>query len=188
MTLFWISLCWVVPLLFAWLWRPRLTASLSAWLLSALFGVLGAWSLWFGLYGHHGEPVWLAHWKPTILYWALALIMFVVPSLGAGYPAKIVLGTYFAFSNREWRWINGVLALLYLIMGTANILVAAQASYDDWVGYKYALMMNLLIIVLFRLNFVWLPILAEVAIHGYRHATAFYARVRASLRRELRNP
>jgi hypothetical protein len=32
-------------------------------------------------------------------------------------------------------------------------------------------MMNLLIIVLFRLNFVWLPILADVSIHLYRRTT-----------------
>jgi hypothetical protein len=32
----------------------------------------------------------------------------------------------------------------------------------------------LLTIVLFRLNFVWLPILAEVSIHLYRRATAAY--------------
>ena len=35
--------------------------------------------------------------------------------------------------------------------------VASSASYKDWDGFKFACMMNLLIIVLFRLNFVWLP-------------------------------
>jgi intracellular septation protein A len=174
MRLFLTSAVWVVPLCFAWLWRPRQAPSPSAWLLLLLFGALGVWALWFGFYDHAGEPPAFVFWRPTVLYWSLAAIMIVVPLLGAGYPAKIVLGTYFAFSNREWRWINGGVAIVYVIMGGANALVAAQASYDDWVGYKFALMMNLLIIVLFRLNFVWLPILAEVAVHSYRHATAAY--------------
>jgi len=34
--------------------------------------------------------------------------------------------------------------------------------------------MNLLIIVVFRLNFVWLPILADVFIHLYRRGSTAY--------------
>ena len=165
---------WAVPLLIAWLWRPRQAASPSAWILLMAFGALGAWALWFGLYAHPGEPAGFAFWKPTILYWSLAAIMIMVPLLGWGYPAKIIIGTYFAFSNREWRWINLGVAMLYTLLGGANLLLAFQTSPKDWEGYRFAFMMNLLIIVLFRLNFVWLPILADVSIYLYRRATAAY--------------
>ena len=87
---------------------------------------------------------------------------------------KILLGSYFALSNREWRWITVGCATVYTILGGVNLLVASEASYKDWVGFKFSCMMNLLIIVLFRLNFVWLPILADVCIHLYRRATVTY--------------
>ena len=165
---------WVLPLLIAWLWRPRQTASPSAWILLIAFGALGAWALWFGVYAHPGEPAGFAVWKPTALYWTLAAIMIVTPLLGGGYPVKIILGAYFALSTREWRWINLGFATVYIILGGVNLLVASEASYKDWVGFKYACMMNLLIIVLFRLNFVWLIILADVAVQLYRRTTAAY--------------
>ncbi len=165
---------WVLPLLLAWLWRPRQAASPSAWILLIAFGALGAWALWFGLYAHTGEPAGFAFWKPTVLYWTVAAILIVSPLLGWGYPARIILGTYFALSNREWRWINRGFATVYTILGGANLLVASEASNGDWVGFKYSCMMNLLIMVLFRLNFVWLPILADVSIHLYRRTTAAY--------------
>ena len=165
---------WVLPLLIAWLWRPRQAVSPSTWILLIAFGALGAWALWFGLYAHPGEPAGFDFWKPTVLFWTLATISITAPLLGWGYPAKIILGTYFAFSNREWRWINRGVATLYTILGGANLLVASEASYKDWAGFKFSLMMNLLIIVLFRLNFVWLPILADVFIYLYRRASAAY--------------
>jgi intracellular septation protein len=165
---------WVLPLLIAWLWRPRQAAGPSAWILLIAFGALGAWALWFGLYAHPGEPAGFAFWKPTVLYWTLAAIMIMAPLLGWGYPVKIIFGTYFALSNREWRWINLGCATVYTILGGVNLVVASEASYKDWDGFKFSCMMNLLFIVLFRLNFVWLPILADVSIYVYRRATAAY--------------
>jgi intracellular septation protein len=168
------TILWLLPLLVAWLWRPR-QAGPSAWALLIAFGLFGAWALWFGLYAHSGEPAGFAHWKPTVLYWTLTAIMIAAPLLGWGYPAKIVVGAYFAFANREWRWINLGLAAMYALMGGVNLWVASDASYKDWVGFKYACMMNLLIIVLFRLNFVWLPLLIEdVSVQLYRRASVAY--------------
>ena len=165
---------WAVPLLIAWLSRPRQPAGPGAWILLVAFAALGAWALWFGLYAHAAEPAAFAVWKPTVLYWTLAAILIMAPLFGWGYPVKIVLGTYFALSSREWRWINRGLATVCAILGGVNLLVASRASYKDWVGFKYSCMMILLIIVLLRLNFVWLPLLADVCIVVYRRATAAY--------------
>jgi intracellular septation protein len=168
------TLLWALPLLIAWLWRPRQATSPSAWILLVAFGALGGWALWFGLYGHPGEPARFVFWKPTVLYWVLAAIMIICPVLGLGYPVKIILGTYFALSTREWRWMNRGFATLFTIVGGVNLIVASEASYQDWIGFKYSCMMTLLIVGLFRLNFVWLPILTDVSIHLYRRTTAAY--------------
>ncbi len=164
---------WLLPLFLVWLWRPRRATGPDAWALLIAFGALGAWALWFGLYGQSGEPAEFARWKPTVLYWTLASIMIAGPVLGWGYPVKIIIGAYFALSNREWRWINLGLAAVYAALGGINLWVASESSYKDWVGFKYACMMNLLIIVLFRLNFVWLPLLIEdVSVKLYRRTAA----------------
>ncbi len=172
MSLAMVTALWAVPLLVAWHWRPPQAPGPGAWTLLVAFGALGAWALWFGVYARSSEPAGFDFWKPTILYWTLAAIMTGVPLVGGGYPAKIILGAYFALTNREWRWINRGLAAVYAVMGGVNLLVASHASYQDWTGFKYSCMMSLLLIVLFRLNFVWLPILADVAIQSYRRAGA----------------
>ncbi len=133
---------WVLALLIAWLWRPRQAPGPSAWILLIAFGALGAWALWFGLYAHPGEPAGFAFWKPTVLYWTLAAIMIIAPLLGWGYPVKIIFGSYFALSNREWRWTNLGCATVYTILGGVNLLVASEASYNEWVGFKFSCMMN----------------------------------------------
>ncbi len=168
-----VTLLWAALLLVAWRWRPPQAASPSAWALLLAFGALGAGTLWFQFF-HHPEPAGFAFWKPTVIYWTLAAIMFIMPPLNGGYPAKILLGNYFALSSREWRWINRGFALLYTLLGGINLITAWQASYKDWEGFKFSCMVLLLTIVLFRLNFVWLPILAEVSIHLYRRVTAAY--------------
>ena len=159
--------------LVAWRWRPAQPASPSAWALLIVFGALGGTTFWFGFL-HHPEPAGFDIWKPTVFYWAIAAVMGIVPLFGGGYPAKIILGNYFALSNREWRWINRGFALFCVLLGGVNLLAAAQASYKDWEGFKFSCMVFLLTIVLFRLNFVWLPILAEVSIYLFRRATAAY--------------
>lgn len=173
------TILWVAALLIALLWRPRQAASPGGWFLLIAFGALGAWSLWFGLYAHAGEPAGFAVWKPTILYWTLASVMIIVPALRGGYPAKLILGTYFALSSREWRWTNRVLAAVCLILGGLNLWVAHESSPKDWEGFKYACLMVVLVIVLFRLNFVWLPILADVCVYFYRRASALYRSVKS---------
>jgi intracellular septation protein len=175
MSLLALTALWLFPMFIAWLWRPRQTAGPAVWTLLVAFAALGAWALWFGLYAHSAEPAGFAAWKPTILYWTLAAIMIAAPLIGWGYPVKIIVGAYFALSNREWRWINMGFITMYAVMGGVNLWVASESSYKDWVGFKYACMMNLLIIVLFRLNFVWLPLLIEeVSVKLYRRASAAY--------------
>jgi intracellular septation protein A len=164
---------WVLVLGIAWRWRPPQAATPSAWVLLIAFGVLGAGPLWFHVLAH-SEPPGFDLWKPTVAYWTLAAIMLIVPPLGGGYPAKIILGNYFVLANREWRWINRGFGLFCILLGGLNLAAASQASYKEWEGFKWSCMVFLLTVVLFRMMFVWLPILAEVSIQLYRRATATY--------------
>lgn len=153
----------------SWLWRPRQAAEPGVWMLLIAYALLGAWVLWFELYSPSGqEPDGFAFWKPTVMYWTLSIILIMAPLLGWGYPAKALFGTYFAFSNKAWRWMNRGFAALCALLGGVNLLVASHASEGNWIGFKYSAMMTLLFLILFRINFVWLPILANIAITLYR--------------------
>ena len=167
------SVMWITPLFVAWLWRPRRPADPSAWVLLVACCALGIWALWFGLYSHV-EPASVVFWKPTVLYWTLALVALGAPLVGWGFPVKIIVGAYFALSNREWRWINRGFAAVCIILGGVNLVVASNVSYRNWVDFKASCLMNLFIIVALRLNFVWLPIIAEVCLQLYRRTRAGY--------------
>ncbi len=173
---------WVVPLLIAWAWRSRQAATASAWLLRIAFAGFGAWAIWFGLYVHEGEPAGIFFWKPTLLYWTLATIAIIAPMLSWTAPAKIIVGAYFALSSREWRWINRGFAIACMLLGAVNLLVASMTSYRNWVDFKFSCLTILLFIGLFRLNFVWLPLIVDLSFHLYRRTVVAYRYVSQLLR------
>jgi intracellular septation protein len=156
-------------LLLAWLWRPRQPPEAGVAILVIAYGLLGAWALWFEVFaGSAQEPAALAVWKPTIVYWTLAAVMIAAPPLGGGYPVKAIVGAYFVFSKREWHWINLGVALLCAALGASNLVIAFAHTRDDWEGYKYSCMVNLLAIFLMRLTFVWVDALVRIVsrVHG----------------------
>jgi intracellular septation protein A len=160
-------------LLIAWLWRPQGRVSPGIWLLLTGYAVLGAWALWFGVYHPEAkEPAGFAFIKPTVAFWLPAIVMFISPPLGWGYPIKAIFGTYFSLSNKAWRWMNLAFASIYGLQGGISLLVASQASEGNWDGFKYSMMMNLIILTLLRLNFVWLDIVSRVGIHFYKRIKA----------------
>ena len=158
-----------VGFLVSWLWRPRQAAEPGIWMLLIAYAVLGGWVLWFELNSASSqEPAGFMFWKPTVMYWTLSIILILAPLLGWGYPVKAIFGTYFAFSNKAWRWMNRGFAALGALLGSVNLIVAFHTTEGNWIGFKYSAMMTLFFLILFRINFVWLPILANVAIEAYR--------------------
>ncbi len=157
----------------AWLWRPRGKVSPAIWLLLGGYALLGAWALWHGVYAPDAkEPAGFAFIKPTVVFWLLAIVMFISPPLGWGYPVKAVFGTYFVLGNKVWRWMNIGFGSAYALQGGINLLVASKATEGNWDGFKYSIMMNLIFLVLLRLNFVWLDIASRIGIHAYKRIKA----------------
>lgn len=162
-------------LLIAWLWRPRGRAPAGSRMLLAAYIFFGAWAFWFGLYAAPGEePAWFAYWKPTVIYWVLAAILIAAPRLGGDYPVKVVVGAYFVLSNKQWRWMNWGVAALCALLGAVNLIVAFTSSAGNWEGFKYSCMMNLLFIILLRLNFATLDIVSRVFIYLYGRVKALF--------------
>jgi intracellular septation protein A len=168
-----VTLILCLALLVSWAWRPPRAPEGGVLMLLIAYAFLGGWMLWFALYSPLGqEPAALGPWKPTVMYWTLAGIMLVAPVLGWGYPVKAIFGTFFVLPKKQWRWINWGFAAFYALLGGVNLALAFNTSEDNWLGFKYACMMNLLFLILFRVNFVWYPTLIKVALDLYGRVTA----------------
>lgn len=163
-------------LLLAWRWRPRQPMAPGIRVLLLAYSMLGAWALFFGLYAPAGrEPAVLLLCKPTLMYWVLSAVLFIAPMLGWGYPVKAVVGAYFVFSNREWRWLNLGFALLCGLLGAANLVIAFAYPPGDWEGFKFSCMVNLVAIVLLRLTFVWVDAAARIIQRLHARAKALFS-------------
>lgn len=152
----------------AWMWRPRAPLEPGTRPLLLVYAAFGCWALWFALLAPGAqEPPALALWKPTIAYWTLTVVLIAAPLLGWGYPARAIVGAYFVFSNREWRWINLALAVFTALLGGLNIYIGYSASLGGWEGFKYACMVNVAGVLLLRISFVWLDMLVRAVGHWY---------------------
>ncbi len=168
---FWVTSAIVVLLLVAWLWHPQARVERGAQVLGIAYTAMGAWALWFAFYAAPGqEPAGFAFWKPTVLLWSLAIIQLVAPLLRWGYPFKAIFGNFLVFSTRQWRTMNLASAVLFAVLGGANLLSAFNLSEGDWEGFKYSCKVLLMFVILLRLNFVWLELATRIAIHLYRRA------------------
>ena len=156
-------------LILALFWRPP-KLERYVWAMVVAYGAMGVWALRYGLLDGT-EPAWLEIWKPTILYWTLALILFVSPFLGWGFPVKAILGTFFVLSHRTWNMINWIFTGVLTLFGAINILVY-RYNPGNWDGFKYSFMINLMFLILLRFNFAWGMVVSRIIIHAYKQYKA----------------
>ena len=76
-------------------------------------------------------------WKPTIVYWIMAVALVGSRFLGKGDYVQRALGKVFTLPDRAWRSLSWGWALALAAAGVANILVAYQFSEGTWVAYKF---------------------------------------------------
>ncbi len=163
----------LTALVLAWHWRPRHPVAPGTWILLGCYGVLGAGMLWFGLREPAApEATTWQIWKPTLLYGVLAGVLLGAPLRGWGYPARALVGTYFALSNREWHWINLALGVFCASLGIINIVVAYGGTHDEWNGLRFSWMVNLMGLLLLRMAFVWMDLAVRIG-------TALWGRARS---------
>jgi len=161
-----VTILLAAALALSWRWRPQHPPEGAARALLILYGLLGGWALWFGLFAQAGkEPEIIVLFKPTILYWSLALLSVAAPALRWGYPAKAVIGTYFVFTNPEWRWINRGFAAFLVVLGGLNVYIALTATRGEWEGFKWSCMVNVIAVVLLRVTFLWIDTIVRTAVH-----------------------
>ncbi len=75
-------------------------------------------------------------WKPTIVNWAFALILWGSQRIGRKLLIKAALGKQLALPDRVWARLGYGWALGFFVAGALNLIVAYNFSLDFWVTYK----------------------------------------------------
>lgn len=78
-------------------------------------------------------------WKPTVMFWALAVAFAGSVWIGAKPLAQRLMEAAMPdarIERRHWLAANWAWVLFYLVMGAVNLLVARAASEQLWVNFK----------------------------------------------------
>lgn len=99
------------------------------WVSLVLIVVLGGATIWF-----HSET--FIKWKPTGLYWAMALAFLLSPLLAGKNLLKSLLGEQLQLPAPVWQRLNLAWVVFFAVMGVLNLWVAFSFSTAAWVNFK----------------------------------------------------
>jgi intracellular septation protein len=75
-------------------------------------------------------------WKPTILYWVMALVFFGSQFIGKQTIIERMMQKQVNLSRNIWLNLNFSWVFFFLSMGTINLYVVYNYSTDTWVTFK----------------------------------------------------
>lgn len=99
------------------------------WVSLGLVVVLGGATVWF-----HSED--FIKWKPTALYWAMALGLWASAALFGRNLIRKMLGDQVQLPDTVWSRLNLSWVAFFVFMGVLNRYVATNYSTDTWVNFK----------------------------------------------------
>jgi intracellular septation protein len=123
------------------------------WFSLALVVALGGATVWF-----HDET--FIKWKPTGLYWTMALVFAVAPLLGKNLP-KLLMQEHAQAPDSVWARLNWAWVAFGLFMGALNLWVAYRFTLDAWVNFKLFGGIGLMLLFLLGQAYLLSPYLRE---------------------------
>lgn len=75
-------------------------------------------------------------WKPTALYWVLAIIFFVSQYIGKKPLLQKAMEQNIQLEDKIWLQLNLSWVVFFFCMGIANIYVVYHFDTDTWVNFK----------------------------------------------------
>ncbi len=99
------------------------------WVSLALVVLLGGATVWL-----HSDT--FIKWKPTVLYWAMGLVLAAAAGFFKNNLIQRLLSDKVEVSASVWARLNLAWILFFLLMGGLNLLVAFSFSSDTWVNFK----------------------------------------------------
>lgn len=99
------------------------------WISLALVTVLGGATVWF-----HNET--FIKWKPSVLYWAMALSFWVSQVFFRKNLLHTLMGGQLDLPESVWRTLTRAWFGFFGLMGILNLYVAYSFSTGTWVNFK----------------------------------------------------
>jgi intracellular septation protein len=113
----------------AWLKLRRRKVDAMLWVSLALVVGLGGATVWF----HSAAFI---KWKPSVLYWAMGLALWLGPLLFGKNVLRLLLGEQLQLPGRVWHRLNFAWVAFFGLMGLANLWVAYSFPTETWVDFK----------------------------------------------------
>jgi intracellular septation protein len=104
------------------------TVETMMWVSLGIIVLFGGATLWL-----HDES--FIKWKPTVLYWIFAGIIFGAAAFGRN-VIKSLMGAQMELPDPAWGRLNASWGGFFALMGVANLYVAFNFSTDAWVNFK----------------------------------------------------
>jgi intracellular septation protein len=99
------------------------------WVSLALVLVLGGATIYF-----HSEN--FIKWKPTILYWVMAVALLVGQLMFKKNGIKSLMGAQMTLPDSVWSNVNFAWVGFFAFLGALNLWVAFNFNTDIWVNFK----------------------------------------------------
>lgn len=99
------------------------------WVSLALVSVMGGATVWF-----HNET--FIKWKPSALYWVMALVFWGSQALLGKNLLRSLMGEQLELPAPVWHRLNFMWVGFFSIMGLLNLYVAYSFSTEIWVNFK----------------------------------------------------
>ena len=75
-------------------------------------------------------------WKPTVLYWLFALVLFGGEVFWRKNLIRSMMGQQINMPDHLWRALNHAWAVFFAVLGGVNLYVAFHYSTETWVNFK----------------------------------------------------
>ena len=112
-----------------WVYLRHRRVEPMLWVSLAIIAVFGGATLLL-----HDET--FIKWKPTVLYWVLALTLLVSRVVFKKNMIETLLRPQLSLPDRVWGRLNWGWAAFFGGLGVANLYVAFRFSTNTWVNFK----------------------------------------------------
>ena len=113
----------------AWAYFVRRKVEPMMWFTVVVVVIFGSLTLWLH------DPAFIK-WKPTIIYWGMAIAMAVTQWVMHKNPMKAVFGSQLELPEIAWQKLNLSWMGFFTVMGILNIAIAYKYSEEVWVNFK----------------------------------------------------
>jgi intracellular septation protein len=113
----------------AYLLIRRKKVDVMLWISLVIVGVFGGATIYF----HNPDFI---KWKPTVLYWAFAVLILGSQLCLKKNLIKSMMGAQLRLPESIWARLGFIWAGFFALMGCLNLYVAFNYSEADWVNFK----------------------------------------------------